>query len=277
MTILVTMVCSDLRGDLASLEAIASKSRALTHTLTRLSDGGYLNPRTSVVKYIHFGQKHTADAHKAAGAAAVRPRQLLSAFRTPGGPLGGPHGRGAHVHIYSARSRPPQRSSAGAMRAARARSRGASPAARHRDASRAPPRRAGLSRSRPRRTHTRRESVVAARDAHDEAAIAAAAARPRAGRPCARRLRRLRRGLRRLPLLAAERLPRERRASARRMAVRAARAMRGGEAAKSGAGKKCCDEQARAHLDSVDDAPHRVRRRASARRGDDSCCRVAPV
>ena len=42
MTILVTMVCSDLRGDLASLEAIASKSRALTHTLTRLSDGGYV-------------------------------------------------------------------------------------------------------------------------------------------------------------------------------------------------------------------------------------------
>ena len=39
MTILVTMVCSDLRGDLASLQAIASKSRALT--LTRLSDGGY--------------------------------------------------------------------------------------------------------------------------------------------------------------------------------------------------------------------------------------------
>ena len=87
---------------------------------------------------------------------------------------------------------------------------------------------------------------------------AAQRGRAGAGRPRARRLRRLRRVLRRLPLLAAERLPRKRRASARRMAVRAARATRGGEAAKCG--KKCCDEQARAHLHSVDDAPHRVRR-----------------
>ena len=30
-----------------------------------------LNPRTSVVKYIHFGQKHTADAHTAASASSV--------------------------------------------------------------------------------------------------------------------------------------------------------------------------------------------------------------
>ena len=87
--------------------------------------------------------------------------------------------RSPHTYTYTQRAQPPTPAQLGRRDA-----RGPGALAR-RVSGRAPPRsqphatarRAGLS-----PTRARRESVVATRDAHDEAAIAAAAARPRAAR-----------------------------------------------------------------------------------------------
>ena len=67
MGILITTVCSDLSGDLASLEAIASKSSEIT--LTRLSDGGYVESADGALQRLSRGLAEPAWLVTAAAAA----------------------------------------------------------------------------------------------------------------------------------------------------------------------------------------------------------------